>query len=163
MFGSLKTMNVAEIGAGYGGQAAAIHCIDGFASYTVFDLPEASSLAQRYSKAVGFEIVVGDLESEPRKAYDLVISNYALSEIPKSIQVAYLDKIVRRTPRGYMLWNQQRFSSIFDEGIFTAEDIAAMVPSGHIAPPQFMPPADARLGIELIYWRPPLPRRLGAM
>lgn len=36
---------------------------------------------------------------------DLLLSNYAFSELRRSVQKAYLERIVSHLPRGFMVWN----------------------------------------------------------
>jgi hypothetical protein len=38
--------------------------------------------------------------------YDLVISNYAFSELPRSIQDVYLSKIILNSKKGYITFNE---------------------------------------------------------
>ncbi len=43
-------------------------------------------------------------KEEPRD-YDLVISNYAFSELPKKLQLAYIEKVLAKAKRGYLTMN----------------------------------------------------------
>ncbi len=37
--------------------------------------------------------------------YDLVISNYAFSELPEPVERTYIDKVLSRSKRGYLTMN----------------------------------------------------------
>jgi hypothetical protein len=39
---------------------------------------------------------------------DLVISNYALSELPEELQSEYLEKVILKADRGYLIMNSGR-------------------------------------------------------
>ena len=140
LFGDLAGMHIVEIGAGYGGQCRIIHARFTPGSYTILDLPEPGRLAGRYLTAVG----VGQVSINPpledlrRKRIDLVISNYALSEIRRSVQQQYLDSVVLHAARGYMLWNnlavrrksEKRFS-LADQPL-SAEEVSGLVPGASV-------------------------------
>ncbi len=48
---------------------------------------------------------INDIKSKP---YDLTISNYAFSELPYEVQKEYLEKILKKSKRGYMIMNSGR-------------------------------------------------------
>jgi len=96
-FGPLDGMRICEIGGGYGGQAKAI--LDEYKPvwYHIIDLPEVCELQKRYEPRVS-------TFTEPTyQDYDLVISNYALSEIPDN--KLYIDEVLRRSKHGYITCN----------------------------------------------------------
>ena len=105
--GSIKS--IAEIGVGYGGQCRLIRSKLPHAMYTLFDLPEVLGLVEKYLKHYpecreNIRYVDGGhiyLDDE----YDLVISNYAFSELQREVQDMYLDKIILRSKRGYITYN----------------------------------------------------------
>ena len=41
-----------------------------------------------------------------QKDYDLVISNYAFTELPRTIQNVYLNKVILNSKRGYITYNE---------------------------------------------------------
>lgn len=99
LFGSLDKFRICEIGGGYGGQAKVI--LDNYnpACYHMIDLPEPLALQQRYLN--GYPV---ELFSEPTgQKYDLVISNYAISEIPDN--KLYIDEVLRKSLHGYITCN----------------------------------------------------------
>jgi hypothetical protein len=107
-FSSLADLNICEIGVGYGGQCRIINALYGAATYTLVDIKPALMLAQRYLdnyilKSVVSYKTMNELEV---KEYDLVISNYAFTELPRSIQDVYLNKIILNSKRGYITYNE---------------------------------------------------------
>lgn len=114
----LSRMHIVEIGGGYGGQCKILSDLCGFASYTIIDLPSASALSKKYLDRLGVKNVyfLNNAELQLNKPYDLVISNYAFSELEGNEQVDYLDEIISATPYGYMTMNymepfNQRFTN----------------------------------------------------
>lgn len=107
IFGSIKDMRIVEIGGGYGGQCAVISKLYPFKSYTIFDLPEPNALQRRYLKTLnisGVDCLTIDELSEPIEC-DLIISNYAFSELCRPLADLYLEKCILHAPRGYMTCN----------------------------------------------------------
>lgn len=98
-FGSLDGMDIVEVGGGYGGQCKIIHDMFKPKSYTLIDLPEAIKLAERYLKEFGIR-PQGQFER-----YDLFISNYAFTEIPRAYQDLYKEKFIDKSDRGYITCN----------------------------------------------------------
>jgi hypothetical protein len=64
------------------------------------------------------------LNELPPLDYDLVISNYAFSELSRDLQKAYLDKVILRAKRGYMLCNQITPAGY---GSYRPEDLLAAI------------------------------------
>lgn len=99
-FGSLDGKRIVEIGGGYGGQARTICDVYKPACYHIIDLYEVTLLQSRYLKE--FDCV--DCFTQPTgEEYDLVISNYALSEIPDNKQ--YMDEVIMKSKHGYITCN----------------------------------------------------------
>ncbi|MBY0382060.1 MAG: putative sugar O-methyltransferase [Xanthobacteraceae bacterium] len=106
LFGDLNGKRIVEIGGGYGGQARIIHARFTPKSYTIVDLPDPAALTRRYLDCFGLSnITVTSRISKPDMAPDLVISNYALSEIRRKIQNEYLNAYALQSKHGYMIWN----------------------------------------------------------
>jgi len=112
-FGSLKGLEVTEIGGGYGGQCLIIQTYFKLKSYKIFDLPEVLQLAERYLQknnifSVKMQTLNTFLQSHCNESSkcDLLISNYAFSEISKDVQKTYLERIILHSKRGYMTVNQ---------------------------------------------------------
>ena len=106
-FGELEKFRVVEIGGGFGGQAAVSLTLNPHASWTIFDLPEVLALQDKYlrSAAPGTEESFKSGLELSRTEGDLLLSNYALSEISRELQIKYFDLVVSNCPRGYMAWN----------------------------------------------------------
>ena len=111
-FGALTDLDVTEIGGGYGGQCLMIQVFARIKSYKIFDLPEVLLLSGKYLKRNGIESVeLETLEnwitsnSAKGRGHDLVISNYAFSEINSKVQTQYLKNIILESKKGYMIVN----------------------------------------------------------
>ncbi len=106
-FGDLSKMHIVEIGGGYGGQCKILAELTGFASYTIIDLPEGIALTKKYLSLLGIQNVnfIENNLLEQVGSYDLVISNYAFSEIDQSEQQKYLKHVINPTKNGYMTMN----------------------------------------------------------
>lgn len=112
-FGSLDNFNIVEIGVGYGGQAKIIMDYFNVGSYIFADLPEALALTKKYLGKFNYKnLNFLDFNNLPDKKYDLVISNFAISECSREMQETYIDKIFNNSDRGYMLMNVIRRDNI---------------------------------------------------
>lgn len=107
LFGSLDGLSILEIGGGYGGQCKILADLYTFKSYTIVDLPEPLALTQAFLAACNVEnVTLLSAEQElPVQDYDLVISNYALSECSMQVQQRYIDQLLRHATRGYLTCN----------------------------------------------------------
>lgn len=109
LFGSLDNKKICEIGVGYGGQCRILSSFFKLKSYTLIDLKPVLGLAQKYLDNYPLNTVIeyktmNELSYD--KEYDLVISNYAFSEISKEFQKIYLDKVIKQSKSGFMIMNQ---------------------------------------------------------
>jgi hypothetical protein len=107
LFGAFAGADVCEIGVGYGGQCRVLDALWPLRSYTLVDLRPVLSLAERFLSHFPLycELRLRTMNELAVQAYDLVISNYAFSELTGRIQQAYVHKAVATTPRGYVLFN----------------------------------------------------------
>jgi hypothetical protein len=102
---------VTEIGIGFGGQLLALNQMINISTYQTYDLKNVQELASRYLSATklmpDFEEIVShqDIEKVSELNSDLLISNYALSELPSKIQLEYIEKIARNAKCGYLIMN----------------------------------------------------------
>lgn len=113
LFGSLDGWRIAEIGVGYGGQCKIIGDVHDVAAYVMFDLEPVLRLSRKYLERVGSPVIdrlmfadfqrLGETQTD---SYDLVISNFALSECTKEIQDRYVEGVLRRSRCGYITYNQ---------------------------------------------------------
>ena len=106
-FKSFNDMDIIEIGGGYGGQCAIMAHFEKFKSYTLIDLPCVLGLARKFVDELGVSNVhtIGVDELDQLETYDLIVSNYAFSEIDAQHQLVYLEKVIKNIPRGYMTMN----------------------------------------------------------
>ena len=106
LFGKNFT-NIAEIGAGYGGQALINDYLLNIESIKIFDLPNVNMLIQRYLNnfLINGLYKTTFINNEGPSNYDLVISNYAFSEIPRGLQIVYIDKVLSKSKMGYITMN----------------------------------------------------------
>lgn len=107
LFGNLGQMNIVEIGGGYGGQCYILSAAAGFKTYTIVDLPEVALLQKKYLATLGVKNVECTDYNKfmPSKSYDLVISNYAFTEVTKDGQLQYIEQIINRSKNGYLTCN----------------------------------------------------------
>ncbi len=106
-FGPLNDMRIAEIGGGFGGMCAVTSILESFASYSLIDLPCVLDLAKTFLDKLDVQNVsyIRHDSLDQAKNYDLIISNYAFSEIEAKYQIEYLDRVIKNVPRGYMIIN----------------------------------------------------------
>lgn len=107
MFGSLDGASVVEIGVGYGGQCRVLDLLFELESFTLVDLRPVLSLAEQFlghcalRTKVSF-LTMNELGPEPR---DLALSNYAFTELSRSLQETYYRKVLAPARRGYITYN----------------------------------------------------------
>ena len=113
IFGHNFQGNIAEIGVGYGGQFLAIEKSLKCNSYSMFDLPNVLNLVEIF--LANFEkeekLIFESLDNQDLQEWDLVISNYAFSELPRPLQLKYIEKVLSRSKRGYLIMNSGRSDS----------------------------------------------------
>ena len=105
-----KIGNVVEIGCGYGGQAIILDQLLQIESYTFYDLWQVNLLIKRFIENSNFssKYTISTIREDSfncRNSWDFCISNYAFSELPKAIQEIYINKIINKTRKGFMLMN----------------------------------------------------------
>jgi putative sugar O-methyltransferase len=158
-FGSLDGLRILEIGGGYGGLCKIITDVWPVRAYTIIDLPEPLGLAQRFLTACGAANVefvdgtAGDL-MPPSEPYDLVISNYAFSELGRASQSVYLRTLMHQARRGYLMWNflwNDLSSATMSLDEFTASVDRARV----IDDPKYLSRLDHYCGVKLVIWGAP--------
>lgn len=106
-FGELKDKRVVEIGGDYGVLCKILHDLGGFKSYTRIDLPEANQLVRRYLQL--FKVpnthFIDSTHLDEAQEYDLVISHFGFSQMDRHAQAQYLEKVILKTPLGFMPHN----------------------------------------------------------
>ena len=132
-FKSLDNLDIVEIGVGFGGQASVINILSKPRSYTLYDIPPVLALSKRFMRELG---IIGNLNfndgvSPARIESDLVISNYAFSELNPEIQDLYLNNVILNSKRGYITWNY--FSQYHYNG-YSLADLVRIIPGSQIIP-----------------------------
>lgn len=126
MFGPLNGKNIIEIGVGYGGQCKIINDCYKPASYTLVDLPEVIALSERYLTSSNYNNVhYFTQENLPDREYDLVISNYAFSECERSIQMGYVNDVLKKSKNGYITFNT--ISHLFNVDSLSKEEFQTLM------------------------------------
>lgn len=107
LFGSSEIKRVLEIGGGFGGQAAVSTYLTPDLNWSIYDLPEVSRLQSKFIHTINPKANVSYLSgiNIQENSGDLLISNYALSEISRKLQLEYISKVVQNCAKGYMVWN----------------------------------------------------------
>lgn len=109
--GEGEISKIVEIGGGYGGLCKTISCLCDFDEYHIYDIEPASKLQEKYlsnfdvNKKVSFHSSI-----EPIEDVDLVISNYAYSELNIDLQDAYYENVIKNAKRVYMILNRGEVS-----------------------------------------------------
>ena len=101
---------IVEIGAGYGGQAAILDKFIPNLEYFIFDLPLVQKLIDKYLSSLGMRNFthLSIADSMENREFDLVISNYAFSELPRNLQIEYLERVLLKSKNGYLIMNSGR-------------------------------------------------------
>jgi len=98
---------VVEIGAGYGGQSSILKDFLSIEKYVIYDLPNVQNLIATFldslEKMNGVEFA--NIQTAPETGFDFAISNYAFSELPRTIQKNYLKTVLAKSKSGYMIMN----------------------------------------------------------
>ena len=99
---------IAEIGIGYGGQTVIMDKFLKTNKFYLFDLPIVNQLSEKYIEHFllnsSYEVSTINQFNENIN-FDLVISTYGFSELPKETQLKYIDKILKISKKGYLLMN----------------------------------------------------------
>jgi hypothetical protein len=106
LFGDLSNFSIVEIGVGYGGQSKIIQDHFNIKEYNYVDLPEVLNLTKKYLKKYNYKnLNFLDFTDLPQKKYDLVISNYAITECSQDIQDLYIKNIINNSSHCYITGN----------------------------------------------------------
>tara|TARA_B100001121_G_scaffold302416_1_gene315004 strand:- start:2094 stop:2945 length:852 start_codon:yes stop_codon:yes gene_type:complete len=131
-----KVINIVEIGAGYGGQSVILDKILPIENYFYVDLQEVNQLIDRFvgNFNVNFNYTFNTLEDkfDFDSEFDLVISNYAFSELPRNLQNLALNKIINNSKNGYMIINSHGLEkNIFLKkyDLHTVDELKKLIPN----------------------------------
>lgn len=107
-FGSEGGSRILEIGVGYGGQCRVLCGIFPVTEYVLVDLPPVLALTNKFlsTSRVDTPITYISADSTQPVQSDLLISNYAFSELRREVQEEYFRHFVEGAPRGYMTFNR---------------------------------------------------------
>jgi putative sugar O-methyltransferase len=105
----LENSNIIEIGCGYGGQYVILKQLFNPKKYSFVDLPIILPLIEKY--LIKLDLVddtsfINFKNAKYDNNYDLVISNYAISECDTETQLEYLEKVLKNSKHGYITHNQ---------------------------------------------------------
>ena len=97
--------------------------IDVNIDYTIIDLDEPAALAKKYLSKHNINVKVLPINkiNDHKEEYDLVISNYAYSEIGKKLQIEYYNNIIKKCKHGYFILNF--ISNLFDIKSLSKDEI----------------------------------------
>lgn len=120
----IKDKKVCEIGSGYGGQAK-IFLDYGVESMDIIDRKETLTLASKYLGVFKYNnLTCHTTDNVKVKNYDVVVSNWCLSELDKTGMKFYIDNVISRSKHAYFLtnfrggdredWLKENLSKIFD-------------------------------------------------
>lgn len=135
--GPPEGLRVAEIGVGYGGQCLLLDSVLPKARFTLFDLPPVLELADKYLEC---HLLRGSYTTQTLnrtghdEQFDLVISNYAFSELPSVVQRAYVEKVLSKSAKGYMIMNSGMAGSAFQGDYMALRELEHDLPGATIAP-----------------------------
>ena len=108
-FGEGELNKIVEIGGGYGGLCKTISCLCDFDEYHLYDIEPASKLQEKYLSKFGIKAVHHSVPEET-KDIDLLISNYAYSELGENLQDLYYNNVIKNAKKVYMILNRGQVS-----------------------------------------------------
>lgn len=149
-----RETRIVEIGVGFGGLTAMNAVVSGAKTFLV-DLPQVSRSTLRMLSENNLEgYGIHDGESKPTEI-DLVISNYAFTELSADLQDTYLRQYLLPAKHGVIISNAAVFSTSIkgrdDEQLITWLN-AAGIPAIAESSNTLLSPIDALCGVRMIRW-----------
>jgi putative sugar O-methyltransferase len=132
-----KIDNIVEVGCGYGGQYLILDKCINIRNYLLIDLYEVTKFIEKYLECY---VLNSSYESKTinkisqESSWDLVISNYAFSELPSETQYNYINKILLKSKNGYMTMNSGLETSAFKKNHLSLKEITNLMPNIKIIP-----------------------------
>jgi hypothetical protein len=111
LFNNVDIEKIGEIGIGFGGQFAVTTKSLQLNEYSMYDLPVVLALAEKTlheAKLLSGGFKPKAIDPVIQDSFDLIISNYAFSELPADVQRDYIAKIIKNTRCGYLTMNSGR-------------------------------------------------------
>ena len=107
LFGTMDNLDIVEIGAGYGGQCRIISSYFKPDAYCLIDIKPALMLAKRFLDhyTISSSLIYKTMNEIQKKDHDLLISNYAFTELPRPLQDIYLERSIMCSRMGYITYN----------------------------------------------------------
>jgi putative sugar O-methyltransferase len=107
LFGDLSGKRIIEIGVGYGGQCFVINQLFDVKDYFLIDLDDTLLLSNKYLSKLNTNHQLIKIEEVTNVIgdFDLVVSNYAYSELTTDLQDLYWEKIISKSKHGYFTLN----------------------------------------------------------
>jgi len=104
---NIKNKKICEIGSGYGGQSK-IFLDYGCKEVDLIDRKQTLGLAKKYLDMFKYKnTCFHPTTSIPEKEYDIVVSNWCVSELDKKGASFYLDNVIKKSQYGYFLTNHR--------------------------------------------------------
>jgi hypothetical protein len=125
----INTIDIIEIGGGYGGLCFFINKLSKLFNitintYTIFDLDEPLKLQRKYLEIFNINnLTFTNINNfNDLKENSFLVSTYAFSEIPFNLQVEYTNKILNPyISHGFIAWNHIDVYKFIDNKIITEE------------------------------------------
>ena len=99
--------SIVEIGGGYGGLCKVMSSFVKFEQYLLLDLEECNMLSRKYLSH--FDLPTMSYQAEEivdvEDNFDLLVSNYALSECNRETQMMYIERFVKKSDKFYLMHN----------------------------------------------------------
>jgi len=99
--------SIVEIGGGYGGLCKVMSSFVEFENYLLIDLEECNMLSRKYLS--NFDLPTMSYQAEEivdvEDNFDLLVSNYALSECTRETQMMYVERFVKKSDKFYLMHN----------------------------------------------------------
>jgi hypothetical protein len=118
-------LKIIEIGGGYGGLWFYLKNIinDIQIDYSIIDLPNVNQLQKNFCNKMNLNVkIVSCFDiNDINENYDLLISNYCISEVGIDNRLEYLNKIATKCDKKFYIWNSKSFEGLNLEE-YTIED-----------------------------------------
>jgi FkbM family methyltransferase len=147
-----QNINIAEIGVGFAGQCYALSQLLSVSSYYIYglyDFPEERTLINRITENLGITNVKAVPFEEDLPEIDLVmITNHRFSRLSRDLKIRYLEKIIKKAKRGYILYSH--FEKTSDS--MTLDEFLEFLKSYGIRPKVFQEFLPTAPGNRVIIW-----------